>query len=259
MEKELRPKTLLTIGYWPDCENLLTLAISNGWSALYTPQFDDIPAALNRQRVAFIFLVGRCPEHDWERTSTAAWAINPDIPIIAIASISDQSMLINSLLGTLPGASAHFRRESGCTDTSDLSDGAGIWRRSGLTPTLMLLEPCSSGVSLPIRQSLAYIATNYGDPITLDDVARSASYSRCHFCKVFKEQIGMSFITYLNRIRIKSAMDLLVRSTLSITEIAVNVGFNDLSHFERVFRASYHDSPSRYRQNTKYLPCNIQI
>jgi len=254
MKTDLSPKTLLTIGDWLTCKHFLTLAISSGWSALYTPQFDDIFDALTRQKVRYIFLLGRCLKHEWECAWSAARAINPDIPIIALTSASEQGMLFSSLLGSPLSDAAQSGQSDDRPNAADLPDNAGVWKRSGLTPTLTLLEPCSDAVSEPIRQCLRYIEANYGEPLTLDDVANRASYSRCHFCKVFKEQVGMSFVTYLNRLRVRSAMNMLAHSPLSITEIAFNVGFNDLSHFERVFRTVYHTSPSRFRQNPQYLP-----
>jgi len=61
-------------------------------------------------------------------------------------------------------------------------------------------------------------------------------------------------------VRIRHAMELLARSNMPITNIAFEVGFNDLSHFERVFRSTQRVSPSQYRHKAKHpqrVPDNL--
>jgi transcriptional regulator GlxA family with amidase domain len=55
-------------------------------------------------------------------------------------------------------------------------------------------------------------------------------------------------------VRVRRAAELLARTEMSVTTVALEVGFNDLSHFERVFRSAYKRSPSKYRAESKDMP-----
>jgi AraC family transcriptional regulator len=81
-----------------------------------------------------------------------------------------------------------------------------------------------------------YIVENLGEPVTLDDLAQVIGLSRFHFARQFRRSTGESPMRYVQRCRIESAKRLLRHGELLMTEIAVNVGFCDQSHFSRSFR-----------------------
>ncbi|MCA1614964.1 MAG: helix-turn-helix transcriptional regulator [Acidobacteria bacterium] len=70
---------------------------------------------------------------------------------------------------------------------------------------------------------------------------------------VFRERLGVCFVSYLGRVRLRRAAELLARTEMPVTRVALEVGFNDLSHFERVFRTAYRRSPSKYRGESKKM------
>jgi two-component system, response regulator YesN len=103
-----------------------------------------------------------------------------------------------------------------------------------------------------------YIENNYTNDLTLDKVARMARMSRFSFCRAFRVENGRTFISYLNSVRIKNAAKLLRTSQHSITEIALSVGYRNLGHFNRVFKAVYKMTPRVYRRNViDSCQCNI--
>jgi len=156
-------------------------------------------------------------------------------------------------LNALAGLSACARFENTARIESE-PDARYLKEKAPLAvpPALPLLQPAAHRVSPRIRKALDFIESHYMEPITLADVAGAALYSPCHFCRVFKEHVGVPFVTYLSRVRIRSALDMLSRSETPITDIALTVGFNDISHFERVFRAMCHRSPSQFRQEVRW-------
>ncbi len=99
---------------------------------------------------------------------------------------------------------------------------------------------------------LAYIEANYMKPLTLDMLARKVSMNKFRFCKVFKEQVGQTFISYLNNIRVRNATEFLKKDDLNITEIAYVVGYKNIVHFDRVFKDIHGVAPREYRKNFKY-------
>jgi AraC-like DNA-binding protein len=92
-----------------------------------------------------------------------------------------------------------------------------------------------------------YVASHQSDPITLEEIARALNVSTFHFCRKFKQTTGLTFVEYLNRVRIEKAKILLHNKNLHITDIAYEVGFQSLTHFNRIFRKLVGHSPTQYR------------
>ena len=97
----------------------------------------------------------------------------------------------------------------------------------------------------------AYIEDRSMEDLSLEKLARMACLNKFNFCRAFKGRFGLSFISYLNSIRVKKAARLLDAPNLTITEIATFVGYESLAHFGRVFRKVYGVSPTAFRKKTK--------
>ncbi len=82
----------------------------------------------------------------------------------------------------------------------------------------------------------------------LEDLVQIAHMSRSNLMRVFRKATGQSPIEYLVRLRIQRAMEMLRNTDLTITEIAMEVGFNDSNYFTRKFRRVLGESPSSFRQ-----------
>ncbi len=257
-------RTLLAVGPWRECGKIVVSAMTNRWSVLYTLLFEDIPTALGRMRVDLILLSGCSTRRGWEGVAHGAWEICRDTPVVALGSNTGQDALVSALVGTAAPWPVEGRA-AGAGDAGETSAEAGEaalpaemhgrFRCSAVSPTLRLYEPQANAVYSPgVSRALDLIEDRYAEPITLADAARAAAYSRCHFSKVFKEQLGTCFVSYLGRVRIRRAAELLARTEMPVTSVALEVGFNDLSHFERVFRAALKRSPSKYRAESKKMP-----
>lgn len=101
----------------------------------------------------------------------------------------------------------------------------------------------------PIQHALCYIKDNFHRPITLAETANQVYFSQCYFSKLFKKETGLSFVTYLNHVRIKKAEVLLLKSNRSICTISRSVGYSQTSYFCKIFRTINGLSPSQYRKN----------
>jgi AraC-like DNA-binding protein/ligand-binding sensor protein len=99
-----------------------------------------------------------------------------------------------------------------------------------------------------IRRAKAYIAGHHSDPIGLNEVANAMHVSTFYFCKIFKKATGMTFTDYLGRVRVEKAKNLLLNPHLRVSEIAYAVGFQSLTHFNRVFRELTGQSPTNFRE-----------
>lgn len=98
-----------------------------------------------------------------------------------------------------------------------------------------------------MQEVLEYLDANYMHPITLADAAREATMSLFHFSRFFKSISGMSYVAYLNRIRVNQAEHLLRSTDKSILDIALECGFSNIRTFNRVFKQLKERTPSELR------------
>ena len=86
------------------------------------------------------------------------------------------------------------------------------------------------------------------EDISLGQVAKAVSTSTFYFCKMFKKVTGINFTDYVSRVRVENAKNLLLNPNLRVSEIAYEVGFQSLTHFNRVFKKVIGRSPTEYRR-----------
>ena len=91
---------------------------------------------------------------------------------------------------------------------------------------------------------LSYIQDNYAEPIANKELANLIHVSEFHFSHIFKDSMGMSPLNYINEVRLKTAYNLLEQKDMTISEIAIAVGFQDYNNFGRQFRKLYGFAPS---------------
>ncbi len=101
-----------------------------------------------------------------------------------------------------------------------------------------------------VRTMIKYIETHYAEPVTLNDLCDEIHMSKEYSCRVFKEMSGTSPIVYLNQYRIQRSKELLIRTQLSVTEIASRCGFNSTSYFNKLFLRYSNCTPKKYRTNS---------
>lgn len=99
------------------------------------------------------------------------------------------------------------------------------------------------------QRVLEYIEMNYESEIKLSYAAQLSGMSKGYFCACFKQMTGKSFTEYLNLFRVEKAAILLKQSQNSITDIALSVGFEDVSYFCRIFKKYMGQAPSFYRRS----------
>jgi AraC-like DNA-binding protein/ligand-binding sensor protein len=98
-----------------------------------------------------------------------------------------------------------------------------------------------------ISKAKEYILEHQGEDLSLGQVARAVNTSTFYFCKVFKKSTGINFTDFVSRVRIEKAKNLALNPNLRISEIAFEVGFQSLTHFNRVFKKITGLSPTEYR------------
>lgn len=105
-----------------------------------------------------------------------------------------------------------------------------------------------------IKDAILYIHTHYTEAISLDDIAASIHVSKSECCRCFKRAVNLTPFEYLMRYRILQAADKILqhdRNTTSISELAISVGFNNTSYFNKLFKKYFNCTPTEYRKLSK--------
>jgi AraC family transcriptional regulator len=99
------------------------------------------------------------------------------------------------------------------------------------------------------NDAVEFMHTNIHEKLTLTDLARISRLSPSQFARVFKQELGMAPIEYLQEMRLLRARRLLRDTDRTITEIALGSGFNSSSYFSRCFQNRFGASPSAFRKS----------
>ncbi|MBH5316275.1 helix-turn-helix transcriptional regulator [Paenibacillus sp. GSMTC-2017] len=126
-------------------------------------------------------------------------------------------------------------------------------RKVDMGLNLNLVE--SNRANKKISLILEFINHNYDKHVSLEDLSQNFSISPSHLSRTFKDVTGFTCIEYLNNIRMKEARSLLKDSKLSVSDIAVRVGFENLTHFGRIFKGTVGTTPLQYRKMSRASEC----
>jgi AraC-like DNA-binding protein len=96
-----------------------------------------------------------------------------------------------------------------------------------------------------------YLMSNYREDVDLKRLAALVSMAEGSLCRFFKMNMGMTLFEYLNQIKTEFACKLLMDQDLSITEVCLDSGFNNISHFNKQFKKITSVTPSEYRKRFK--------
>lgn len=103
--------------------------------------------------------------------------------------------------------------------------------------------------SRSIKEAMDYIDQHYNEGLTLKIVAQVVHLNPSYLSTLFKEELKISFVEYLTRVRIQQAKRLLLTTDLNVTEIAEAVGYQTPKYFNKVFREFEETTPGAYRKS----------
>ncbi|WP_314059681.1 AraC family transcriptional regulator [uncultured Vagococcus sp.] len=117
--------------------------------------------------------------------------------------------------------------------------------------------PTQNETILPMIQ---YIHSNYQQELNLNSLADFMHLNKNYICQLFKKEVGMTYITYLNQYRVEQSKLLLRNSDKQLAEISEKVGYTDPTYFSRIFKKITDISPNQYRQTYKgdFIPVDLQ-
>ena len=116
---------------------------------------------------------------------------------------------------------------------------------------LLTKEHSLSKYSPIVKQALMFINLNISSNLTVKKVAQEVSLSPDYLTRLFKKELGVNIITYINRKRIHTSLELLKNTNLSIEEIGDLIGLSNTSYFYTMFKREIGVSPKQYRNSLK--------
>lgn len=122
------------------------------------------------------------------------------------------------------------------------------WLRALVTPLLAVIRSGSETRDPVISFVLDYLDRHYGEDINLNIVADKLNLTSGYLSSTFKEKTGINFSEYLNTLRIERAKALLTNLDLRIQDIALQVGYQNVNSFIRMFKRSSGLTPGEYRK-----------
>lgn len=101
--------------------------------------------------------------------------------------------------------------------------------------------------SLQLKKLFEHIQRNHADKLSVDEAARLVGMSASQLMKNFKRVAGMTFVSYVNHVRLANGARLLRETGRTVAEIACEVGFSDQSYFDKRFKRAFGTSPMKFR------------
>lgn len=114
--------------------------------------------------------------------------------------------------------------------------------------TILRMQEYAASNEQLLDQTIEYLKDHYTEHITLEELAAMEHISTSYLSRKFKQRTGVTVVTYINRLRVEKAQQLLVASTLNINEIAYQTGFESSKYFYRVFKSITGESPASIRR-----------
>lgn len=123
-----------------------------------------------------------------------------------------------------------------------------------ITKTAKKNMPFSSGFnSSVVIKAVQYIKQNLADDLSLNAVANYVSLSPVHFHNCFKSAVGKTLHEFVEEERLKAAINLLITSNMTLTEIAYRCGFSSQSYFSFAFKRKMKTTPRKYTQKLNQM------
>ncbi len=215
----------------------------------------QIPAAIQRHTPQFLcFEFDELAAHDMAVLANIRHT-HPSLPILMITGSHSEAVALWALrirvwdLLIKPVSNAELGQRIAALSV--------LTRQRRLGPAREIMFPLQIAEAMPARHSprrherthpaITHVATHFDRKIALDDAAALCQLSPSQFCRVFRQEQGVSFGQHLLRYRLERACEGLAQPGALAKEVAYAVGFNDLSYFSWAFKRQHGVCPHEYQ------------
>lgn len=106
----------------------------------------------------------------------------------------------------------------------------------------------------PVQRAISFIHEHLGQSLSLQQVAKHVHMNPNYFSEMFKKETGQNYIEFVTQAKLRKAMHLLRETPAKISEIANEIGYEDIKYFNRLFKKWTGQTPSEYRANPEFCP-----
>jgi AraC family transcriptional regulator len=185
----------------------------------------------------------------------------PDVPVVFLTEVSSEEI---SIAAFRTGARDFFKKPvnifelAGAIEnilkvkrlSKEQRDAFILTERNDIVE---ILKSTTSDMPSNILNAVRYIEKHITSEIFIDDIAKIAKLSKFHFCRIFKKIIGMSPMKFVIFMRIQKSKELLRMNDITISKVSAEVGFNDISNFNRYFKQFTNVTPSAYKRMVRKI------
>ncbi|MDR6551986.1 AraC family transcriptional regulator [Paenibacillus qinlingensis] len=194
----------------------------------------------------------------WHYTWVAFTGRAASTTLAQIGMSPEQAVISGSTPRTIRHYYRHIRSSFRQSDFPQLEElEAEGWLRLLLhelgrvnTHHISVKHTAETDIKRQIGQAIRYLELQYTQAVSIEHLARNLGYHRTYLCKMFKQSTGLSPMQYLFNIRMERAKQLL-RTAMTIDQIASSVGFNDALYFSKQFHKWSGSAPSVYRKELR--------
>lgn len=182
----------------------------------------------------------------------------PEIPVVVITDAGSEDVAVASFR---LGAKDYFKKPINVLELKEALKnlvrlrGIALEKRfphmSREESVSALLVTATTSMSPNILRVLSYMADNLSKQITLEKLAKEAGISKFSLCRNFQKEVQMSPMHFLTTMRVEKAKKLLKDSALSVSVIALELGFKDIGNFIKNFKSVTGSTPTKYRKSIK--------
>lgn len=241
-------KRLLLVDAESAIRDALGPHIGPTYDMVHAPSGGEALALLGRDPVDLAILEYRLPDLSGLDLLARIKEMLPRLPVIVVTAFGSESVCASAFK---LGARNYFVKPCNPAELLASIDcvlsAVGRQRERRTNVLAPFLSAGVQGRDGPIQRAMRFMEENYGEPISLEEVARRAGVGRFALSRKFKEVTNISFRRYLLELRIAKATGLLAEATHTITEVAQMAGFSDLPRFDKVFKARVGMTPLAYR------------
>lgn len=191
-----------------------------------------------------VVLLGHSPLSPAMEMLSLFKAGRPSVPVVVVAEQGSESLAVDVFRN---GARDYFSKPLPI-------DEVEATLRALLTMRQDLVGRMTGPTTTGFEKALQFISVHFRSQLSLAQAAEKSGMSVSSFVRFFKKKTGMTFIDYLNSIRIFEACKLLRDPEPSVLQISMLCGFNNQSHFNRVFKKIVGVSPRQYKNAKNPIP-----
>ncbi len=187
----------------------------------------------------------------------------PEVPVLFITEAGSEEAAVKAFR---LGARDYFKKpvnlfELKATISNILSMPRSYSQRYHYPLGVFEPPPAQYSKHLPpnILRAVNFLEDRLKEDVSLEAVAAEAGLSRHHFCRLFKKYTGASPMQFLTRLRIEKAKDLFMRTTMNVSMVALEAGFNDLSGFIKNFKRTTGFTPNAFRKKKEAAEKGLQL